>query len=1044
MSHTAVEKAGGMTHKSTILIVDDEPSARDTLEAPLSREGYDLGFASSGPEALTKAADLTPDLILLDTMMPDMDGFEVCRRLRDDPLLAQIPVIMVTAPDDHDSRLQGIEAGADDFVSKPIDKAELLARVRTIVRLNRYRWLIIEQEHRQRVEKTLPESKAHPRRLFEDVPLGLYRTTPERRILDANSPMVQMLGYPDRETLLMINAGDTYVDTKQRERWQALMEREGIIRDFEVQLRRYDGTIIWVRETARSVLDDAGCVLYYEGSIEDISARKRAEEAIRQVDRLRVLNELDQALAATLNPEEVAEITLRHVAAALDAAVGMLFVLPLPSSPSLGKMYILSQGWIELAASEEAKHRSQAFTQRLQSSREIIPFSSDELVALSGHPDLAQGWRSEGMAVPIWDDEELMAVMALGGRSADWPLADEDQALAKAAAHRAGHTIRSTRLYQASQQQSARLAILNAISAAAVSSLELDTALSQVLQLTCQALKATSGSILVLDPDAERLVFVLTLGDQIRALRGKRLVLGQGIAGWVAQHGQAVLVNDVYHDPRWYDGIDAITGSDTQMLLCAPLKHRGRITGAIEIINKQEGEFTDEDLSLLEAVSSIAAAALENARLYESMRAHANELGLLNEIGLALTSTLDYSTVVHAALNQVRRLFRAENVALLQPDPQTDVLHFVQALVQGTPAEIPVRVAPGEGIVGWVLDHGQPVLAKDVQTDPRFLECIDHPFGNQARALMAVPLLMREHVSGVVTVTSSQAGIYSREDLGTLQAVASTLAVALGNASLYDELRTLLREWEETQAQLIHAEKMTALGRLAASIAHELNNPLQAVRTYLTLAQENIGLGGQQQRADQMERYLGIVGEEIERIATIVRRMRDFYRPAREGLQPTHLDAVLESVLELTSKQLQHSQVTVERMWADYIPEIQTNPDHLKQVFLNLILNAVDAMPTGGTLYISTDLDQVQGGDDQQSAPAVRIEFSDTGEGMPPEVVSRLFEPFFTTKESGTGLGLSVSYGIIQAHNGQITVESHPGMGTIFTILLPVEQPPPS
>jgi two-component system NtrC family sensor kinase len=186
------------------------------------------------------------------------------------------------------------------------------------------------------------------------------------------------------------------------------------------------------------------------------------------------------------------------------------------------------------------------------------------------------------------------------------------------------------------------------------------------------------------------------------------------------------------------------------------------------------------------------------------------------------------------------------------------------------------------------------------------------------------------------------------------------------------------------------------------------------------------------------------VGDEIERIATIVRRMRDFYRPAREGLQPTHLDAVLESVLELTSKQLQHSQVTVERMWADYIPEIQTNPDHLKQVFLNLILNAVDAMPTGGTLYISTDLDQVQGGDDQQSAPAVRIEFSDTGEGMPPEVVSRLFEPFFTTKESGTGLGLSVSYGIIQAHNGQITVESHPGMGTIFTILLPVEQPPPS
>jgi two-component system NtrC family sensor kinase len=169
--------------------------------------------------------------------------------------------------------------------------------------------------------------------------------------------------------------------------------------------------------------------------------------------------------------------------------------------------------------------------------------------------------------------------------------------------------------------------------------------------------------------------------------------------------------------------------------------------------------------------------------------------------------------------------------------------------------------------------------------------------------------------------------------------------------------------------------------------------------------------------------------------------MRDFYRPAREGLQPTYLHAVLESVLELTSKQLQHSQVTVERVWADYIPEIQANPDHLKQVFLNLVLNAVDAMPTGGTLYISTGLDQIQRGEDQQSLPAVRVEFSDTGEGIPSEVVSRLFEPFFTTKEGGTGLGLSISYGIIQAHNGQITVESHTGMGTTFTILLPVEQP---
>jgi len=134
-----------MKHKSTILIIDDEPSARTTLEALLFREGYELVFASNGAEGLEKAAQVKPDLILLDVMMPDMDGFEVCRRLRADPHLAEVPVIMVTALDDRRSRLQGIEAGADDFVSKPFDRVELRARARNITRLNRYRRLLSER-----------------------------------------------------------------------------------------------------------------------------------------------------------------------------------------------------------------------------------------------------------------------------------------------------------------------------------------------------------------------------------------------------------------------------------------------------------------------------------------------------------------------------------------------------------------------------------------------------------------------------------------------------------------------------------------------------------------------------------------------------------------------------------------------------------------------------------------------------------------------------------------------------------------------------------
>ncbi len=1200
MKHTTTKnKTSDTTHKSTVLIVDDDPIARRLMEALLAEEGYDLAFAANGTDTLTKAAELAPDLILLDVMMPGMDGFEVCRRLRADPLMAEVPIIMVTALADRISRLRGIEAGADDFVSKPLDPAELRARVQTIIRLNRYHLL---------------RERAKFEQLVELSPEGIVIVNGEGLIDLANPAMLRMLGV-EREEDIIGEEILTFVTPEQTERCSAYLrdvitgtpettqieaqcvrsdgERflveinagrfvwggepaaQVIVRDIterkraEEALRRYAeeqsalytvasaaATLLDPEEVLSAVLDavlpaldsDAGWVVLPNPTLDDpprvvaqrgipasllkietatslsscpvcaswlagngaqvepqligecpcMSAEARASanlhnhvgiplstgdtllgvmgvawrtprpysesdhallmtigrqvglalrnaqlyQAARQVDRLRVLNELDQALAATLDPEKMAEVTLRQIAAALDTSMGASFVLPPQADAHPERMFTLEQGWIEIATSEADTQRIRAFLRRLQDNREVVPLSGGEPAAISGQYDLDKRWPADGLLVPVWGDEELVAVLSLGGRPADRPFEEEDLALARTAASRAGQAIRNARLYQASQQQSARLATLNAISAAAVSSLELDTVLHQILELTCRAMDATAGSVLVSDPDAEGLVFVVTLTDERSGLRGQRLTMGQGIAGWVAQHGQPIYVNDVRHDPRFHDSVDTAIGFETRSVCCAPLKHLGKVAGVIEVVNKRtegkESNFTDDDLSLLEAVSSIAAAALENARLYTTTLARANELALLNEIGLALTSTLDYSTVVHAALSQAQRLFQAEYVSLLQPDPQTGELCFAQVLVEGTPVEISTRLPRRKGIAGWVLEQHQPVLIEDAQNDPRFLDWAYQYVGRRARALMAVPLLLaRGRIVGVIEVASSEPAIYTRNELRILQALASTLAVALENASLYDELKTLLREWEDAQTQLIHAEKMTALGRLAASIAHEINNPLQAVQTYLTLTQEELD---SDRRRERMKRYLDTVGSEIERISEIVRRMRDFYRPAREGLQLTHLHAVLESVLELTNKQLQHSNVTVERAWAEHLPEIQANPDHLKQVFLNLVLNGIDAMPEGGTLHIRTALDQIEADDDQLPRPAVRIEFNDTGEGIPPEVLPHLFEPFFTTKKSGTGLGLSISYGIIQSHNGRITVESHVGLGTTFTILLPVEQ----
>ena len=136
---------GSLSYATTILLVDDEPMGLEVLHGLLSTENYNLAFATNGTEAIEQALELKPDVILLDVMMPDIDGFEVCRRLRTDPILADVPIIMLTALDDRESRLEGIEAGADDFISKPFDRIELRTRLRTITRLNRFRRLTIER-----------------------------------------------------------------------------------------------------------------------------------------------------------------------------------------------------------------------------------------------------------------------------------------------------------------------------------------------------------------------------------------------------------------------------------------------------------------------------------------------------------------------------------------------------------------------------------------------------------------------------------------------------------------------------------------------------------------------------------------------------------------------------------------------------------------------------------------------------------------------------------------------------------------------------------
>lgn len=248
-----------------------------------------------------------------------------------------------------------------------------------------------------------------------------------------------------------------------------------------------------------------------------------------------------------------------------------------------------------------------------------------------------------------------------------------------------------------------------------------------------------------------------------------------------------------------------------------------------------------------------------------------------------------------------------------------------------------------------------------------------------------------------------------------------------GRAQQVVEIWEDITERVALQTQLVRVEKLAAIGQLAASIAHEVGNPLQAIQGFLALFLE------QCDPETPNRRFLELAEDEIERIVQVLARLRDLYRPRADVVAPLNVNDLVEHVLLLTNKQLERSRVKVLRELDPTLPEITGVADQLKQVLLNLVLNAVEAMDGGGILHVQT-LSHAQDG----ACTAVEVAITDTGAGIPNDWQPRIFDGLHTTKERGMGLGLYTSKAIVERHMGRIAVQSTPGEGTTFTITLPL------
>ncbi len=300
----------------------------------------------------------------------------------------------------------------------------------------------------------------------------------------------------------------------------------------------------------------------------------------------------------------------------------------------------------------------------------------------------------------------------------------------------------------------------------------------------------------------------------------------------------------------------------------------------------------------------------------------------------------------------------------------------------------------------------------------------------EAQALLAtvglgsailIPVTRADTNSVLFAARDSSVSPFRGADLELFFVLARQAVVAMENARLYADLRDTLRRVEESQQALVRAEKMAAAGRLTASIAHEVNNPLQSVQNCLHLA------GREDLPPEKRKEYFELARTELDRLMKTMQRMLEFYRPGAVRVEHVDVLELLRHVISLTSQQLGQRNIQVNVKLPDSLPGIYAVSGQIQQIFINLILNAHDAMPEGGELKISA----------RALRNGVEIEISDSGPGIPVERRNNIFEPFFSTKDGGTGLGLTVSYNIVTAHGGTLDLVDRDTAGACFRLFLP-------
>lgn len=537
--------------------------------------------------------------------------------------------------------------------------------------------------------------------------------------------------------------------------------------------------------------------------------------------------------------------------------------------------------------------------------------------------------------------------------------------------------------------------------------------LKAVLKEVVRITGATSGSIAILDEKKGILNIESAINIPTQTWRRLKLQLGLGVTGWAAYKGVAVRVADVRNDARY-----VAIKPDIRSELAVPMLLKGRVIGVINVDSTRIGAFTDDDERLLVAVAEQSSRVFETARLYGKAQRHAEQLETLLALSRRLATPAPTSGVVKLAASEGRELL------------EVDACVFLEVLEEGAAVEaraqsgdfVSFSAGPWSRTAGTLL---MPVTRRaKILTVPNLKERRPFWLGTvpgieDASSLLAVPVVYRDHILGVLLALSEAPREFTDSETRLFELLANQVAVALENARRSERIMQM-------EDNLHKAERFSLLGTLAAEIAHEIRNPVTIINLLLESVVEATTDN------EQASHDLGIIREKLDRIERIVNQTLSMSRDRDPQRERVDINRAISDMLMFMNYKFDKGNVEVRPSLGDDLPAVLADPGHVQQVLLNLIINAQEAMPTGGRLGVRT-----RRASDPDLGECVCISVQDTGQGIDPGSKEQLFEPFFTTREKGTGLGLFISRKLVTANKGDIRVRAREGGGTSFDVFLP-------